>query len=334
MIVTRTPFRISFFGGGTDYPAWYRKEGGAVLSTTINKYCYLTVRYLPVFFPTVHRVVWSHIEAVSTIGEILHPAVREGLRMLSFDNSRGVEIHHQGDLPARSGMGSSSAFAVGLIHGLRLLRGEQVSAAHLYREAITLEQERLHENVGSQDQVATACGGFNHIRFHPDDSIEVEPVGLPPERSAELNSRLMLYFTGTSRLSSEIAGDVVQNIPSRDRHLRRLAGMVDQGLDILRHGDLEDFGQLLDEAWQVKKELSSGVSSPAVDEIYERARAAGAIGGKLLGAGGSGFMVFYVPPGHQESVRAALSNLLHVPFEFETDGSVAMDDAVRIPPAE
>lgn len=215
MIITRTPYRLSFFGGGTDYPAWSKVEGGAVLSTTIDKYCYVSVRHLPPFFANRHRVVWSHIETVSTISEILHPAVREGLQALGFDDAKGLEIHHQGDLPARAGMGSSSAFAVAMVQALTALRGQMLDKHDLAKTAIRLEQEILRENVGSQDQIAVAYGGLNVIRFHRDGDFSVDPITVAPSRIDELKSRLMLFYTGTSRLSSEIAAEVIANLTSR-----------------------------------------------------------------------------------------------------------------------
>lgn len=333
MIVTRTPFRISFFGGGTDYPTWYRQEGGAVLSTSIDKYCYLTLRYHPAFFPTAHRIVWSYIEQVYSIGEILHPAVREGLRMTGFDDSRGIEIHHQGDLPARAGMGSSSAFAVGLMQGLLAMKGDFPDPHTLSRLAIELEQNRLNETVGSQDQIAGAFGGFNFIRFNPDDSFSVEPLAASPA-FGQLNQRLMLFFLGRSRLATEIASDVVRNIPNRVAQLRRMGAMAEQGRAILTGGELDDFGRLLHEAWMIKRDLSPAVSSGEIDECYDRALAAGALGGKLLGAGGTGFMLFYVPEERQPAVRQALKHLLHVPFGFEKTGSEILYSAIAVPPCQ
>ena len=322
MIITRTPFRISFFGGGTDYPAWYRKEGGAVLSTTIDKYCYLTCRYLPPFFSEVkHRIVWRHVETVSNIGDILHPAVREGLQYLGFDDSKGLEIHYQGDMPARSGMGSSSAFAVGLIKGLMALRGETVSKHELALRAIDLEQNVLKEDVGSQDQVAAAYGGLNVIRFAQNGDIHVEPLALPPSRLEELQASLMLYYTGTSRTASAVAADVVANIPGKQDLLRKMHALVDRAVGILRgKSDLDEFGRLLDETWHLKRQQSARVTNPVVDGIYQKAMDNGALGGKLLGAGTSGFMVFYVKPANQVQMKKALSNHLHVPFKFETEG--------------
>lgn len=322
MIITQTPFRISFFGGGTDFPAWYRTHGGAVLSTTIDKYCYLTCRYFPPFFPNAFRIVWSHIEPVSSIGEILHPAVREGLRMMGFTDKQGLEIHHQGDLPARSGMGSSAAFANGLILSLHSLRGEVVDTETLYRESIELEQVWLKDNVGSQDQVATACGGLNAIYFGPGDKIRVEPLRAPPQRLETLDHRLMLFYTGTSRMGSEIVQHTLANLPRHTEELQHMRKMVDRGIDILTgNSDLDSFGLLLDEAWQYKRRLNSRVSNRNIDSIYTRALAHGALGGKLLGAGGTGFMLFYVPPDRQDAVREALASCIHVPFRFDEKGA-------------
>ena len=321
MIISRTPYRISFFGGGTDYPAWYRREGGAVLSTTIDKYSYLTCRYLPPFLNIRHRIVWRHVETVATFNDILHPVVRKGLPHLGFDDNIGVEIHYQGDLPARSGMGSSSTFAVGFIHALTALRGLALTKKELALMAIELERDVLGEEVGDQDQLAVAFGGLNVFRFGDEGVTDVDTVVVPEARRAGLEENLMMLYTGVGRPSSEIATDIVANVRAKSSEMRRMRGMVDEGLVILRHGDLDDFGRLLHEAWTLKRSLSPRVATPVIDGIYERARRAGALGGKLLGAGGSGFMVFYVPPDAQAAVRAALRELLFVPFQFESDGS-------------
>ncbi|MHC4662649.1 MAG: GHMP family kinase ATP-binding protein [Planctomycetota bacterium] len=322
MITSRTPLRISFFGGGTDYPAWFRNEGGAVISTTIDKYCYLSCRYLPPFFDNKHRIVWSHIETVSTISEILHPAVREGLRLLGFDDSKGLEIHHQGDLPARTGMGSSSAFSVGLIKALSALQGRMIDKNSLAMKAIELEQDVLKESVGSQDQVAAAYGGLNAIHFRENGDFRVEPICIPSSRKSELNSRLLMFYTGTSRLSSEISGDIIKNVDKKKESLRTMRTYVDKALSILNSDEsLDDFGRLLHENWMHKRELGKSVTNPLIDSIYKKATENGALGGKLCGAGASGFMVFYVPDDRQQQVIQALSNLLHVPFAFETEGS-------------
>lgn len=326
LVISRTPFRVSFFGGGTDYPAWYRREGGAVLSTAIDKYCYITARYLPQFFPARHRIVWRHIEDVSSIAEILHPAVREGLRMFGFTDARGVEIHHQGDLPARTGIGTSSAFAVGLLAALNALKGEApLSRARLFLLALELEQQRLNDPVGSQDQVAVAVGGFNRIDFATSGEIVVTPVAAKAERLAELHANLLMVYTGASRLSSTITGEMIANLERRAEALREMRAMVDDAVALLQgDGDLDDFGRMLGHTWRLKRSLSSGISNSTIDDVYAAAKAHGALGGKLLGGGGTGFMLFYVPRERQAEVLAALSSLMHVPFRFEEKGVVLL----------
>lgn len=319
MIISRTPFRVSFFGGGSDYPAWYRQHGGSVLSTAIDKYCYLTCRYLPPFFKHKFRILYSKIEMVDRAEEIEHPAVRAALNELRI--RKGIEIHHDGDLPARSGMGSSSAFAVGVLHALHALQGKMCSKQQLAREAIRLEQEVLGETVGAQDQIAAAFGGFNAIRFLPDGSFTVNPVYLPETKLADFKSHLMLFFTGLSRTASEIAASVVEELPRKEASIRRFVEMVDEGIEILSSGSIEDFGHLLDEAWQLKRELSKRVTTNLVDEAYASARKAGALGGKLLGAGGGGFLLLFVPPSRRRHVEKALGHFLHVPFDFDPSGS-------------
>jgi len=320
MIISRTPFRISLFGGGTDYPAWYRERGGAVLAASINKYCYLTCRYLPPFFEHRLRVVYSKVELCQEADEIAHPAVREGLRLLGI--RRGVEIHHDGDLPARSGMGSSSAFTVGLLHALHALGGHMPSKRQLAQESIHLEQEVMRETVGSQDQVLAAYGGLNHVVFQPSGDFEVRPVTLPAERVKQLSARLLLFYTGIRRTASDVARTYVDDIDSREQSLRRMIEFVNQALSILCDGDdLDALGHLLHEAWEVKRSLSASVSNPQVDALYTRARSAGALGGKLTGAGGGGFLLLFAPPDRQAKLRAELSDLLHVPVDFEHSGS-------------
>ncbi len=319
MIISRTPFRISFFGGGSDYPVWFQEHGGAVLSTAIDKYCYLTCRYLPPFFEHRFRVLYSKIENVQNVEEIVHPAVRGALQDLGI--SRGVEIHHDGDLPARSGMGSSSSFAVGILHALHALLGRMRSKEQLATEAIRLEQDILQETVGSQDQIAAAYGGFNAIRFLRDGTFAVQPVYLPEVRMSDFKRHLMLFFTGISRTSSDVATTFVGSLKEKEKSIRRFIDMVDESLDILSRGELDDFGHLLDEAWTIKRSLSDSVSTGSVDESYRLAREAGALGGKLLGAGGGGFLLVFTPPGRRRHVQKALSHLLHVPFDFEPSGS-------------
>ena len=320
MIISRTPYRISFFGGGTDYPAWYCQHGGAVIATTINKYCYLTCRYLPPFFEHRIRVVYSKIEDCLTIDEIQHPAVRAVLRYLHIE--RGLEIHHDGDLPARSGMGSSSAFTVGLLHALYALQGRMPGKHQLAMESIHVEQNCLQETVGSQDQVLAAYGGFKHVMFLPNGEISVRPITLPKERIEELNMHLMLFYTGKKRTASDIADSYVHDLDSKKRQLRIRKDLVEESIAILAGGNaITAFGELLHETWQFKRSLSHKVSNPLLDEIYEQAMTAGAIGGKVTGAGGGGFMLFFVPLAKQPAVKHALKRLIHVPFTFEYSGS-------------
>jgi D-glycero-alpha-D-manno-heptose-7-phosphate kinase len=318
-------------GGGTDYPQWYLKEGGAVLSTTIDKYCYISCRFLPPFFNIKHRVVWSHIETVGSVSEILHPAVREGMRYLKFDDSVGLEIHHQGDLPARGGTGSSSSFSVGLINALMGLRGKRIGKHDLALGAIELERDWLKESVGAQDQVAAAYGGLNVIRFDTSGKIDVQPIQADEKRIETLDSKLMLFYAGENRLSSERAKQIIDNIPAREANLRQMRDMVDRAAGVLEgDGDLDEFGHLMHENWMLKRELSAGVSTESIDGIYDKAMNSGALGGKLMGAGGTGFMAFYVNEEQQPAVRAALSNYLHVPFRFENEGSSLVYSASEI----
>ena len=320
MIISRTPYRVSFFGGGTDYPAWYREHGGAVLAAGIARYCYITCRWLPPFFAHKSRIVYSIIEDVMQAREIQHPAVRESLLHLGI--REGIEIHHDGDLPKMTGLGTSSSFTVGLLHALHALRGEFRSKMQLAAEAIHIERDRCGDRVGSQDQVSAAFGGLNHIRFAPDDSISVEPIPLPAARMAEFQDSLLLFFTGFSRYSSEVVAEQLQNVPNKGKELSEMASMVDQGLGILTGGgDLADFGRLLHEGWMLKRSLSSRVSTPEIDAMYETALRAGATGGKITGAGGGGFLLLFVEPGRQAAVRKALSALLHVPFDLDHSGS-------------
>ncbi|MCX7723333.1 MAG: kinase [Verrucomicrobiae bacterium] len=320
MVISRTPYRISFFGGGTDYPAWYRKHGGAVLSATINKYCYLTCRYMPPFHEHRIRVAYSRIEQCETIDQIEHPAVREALRFLKI--YRCIEIHHAGDLPGRSGMGSSSAFTVGLLHALHALKGELVSKKQLAREGIHLEQNVLKETVGSQDQVSAAFGGLNRIVFKKTGDFDVEPLALSADRLAELNSNLMLFYTGIKRTAASVASSYATRLEEQAELLNELRRFVDIGANLLcGRDDIREFGELLDQAWHLKRQLSKKVSNAEIDALYAEARAAGAIGGKLLGAGGGGFLLLFVPPQKQRAVLRRLDRLVHVPVEFESGGS-------------
>jgi D-glycero-alpha-D-manno-heptose-7-phosphate kinase len=320
MIITRTPLRVSFFGGGTDYPAWFQEHGGAVLATTIDKYLYLHCRHLPPFFDFHSRIVWSRIEAVQKHSEIAHPAIRGVLEWMKIDD--GVEIHHHGDLPARTGLGSSSAFTVGLLHALHALRGELVSKRTLAEQAIFVEQQVLRENVGVQDQIQSAFGGLNRIDIRPDGSFEVSPLVVPGNRLAELQKHLLLIYTGLSRTASEIAAEQVSTMRQKEAELRTMRSMVEEGQSILvSRGALQDFGRLLHDSWELKRTLSSKIAPALINEVYDCARKAGATGGKLLGAGGGGFMLLFVEPERRAAVVRALGKLLVVPFQFERGGT-------------
>ncbi len=321
MIITKTPFRISLFGGGTDYPAWFHEHGGAVLGTAINKYCYVSVRKLPPFFDHRFRLVYSKIEFVQEIEEIEHPAIRGA--MCEMEVREGLEIHYDADLPGRSGLGSSSAFMVGLLHALNALSGRMVSKRQLGCEAIRIEQEVLKESVGCQDQLWAAYGGLNHITFSQSGDYNVVPIILPKARREELRESMMMFFTGFSRYASHIARDKIANISQKTQQLNSIYGMVNDALAIL--GDnrrpIRELGELLHASWRLKRELADSVSTQALDEIYEAGREAGAVGGKLLGAGGGGFMLFLVEPEKRKRVRERLKGLIQVPIDFDQDGS-------------
>ena len=321
MIISKTPFRISFFGGGTDYPEWYHENGGSVLATTIDKYCYISCRHLPPFFEHKHRIVYSKIESVKTTEEIQHPVVRAVLSNLSITD--GLEIHHDADLPARSGLGSSSSFTVGLINVLNALKGLQISKQDLAKQATYIEQEVLKETVGSQDQVLAAFGGFNRIDFHPDDSFNISPVIINKDLVEQLQSHMLLFFTGLSRFSSDIARDKVSNFTNRFQELTQIKEMVDEGMSILQSPStpIMDLGKLMHESWKLKRSLSAKVSTPKIDEIYEAGIKAGATGGKILGAGGGGFILFFAEPKNHKKILERLKNLVHVAFHFDDVGS-------------
>ncbi len=320
MIICRTPFRISFFGGGTDYPTWFQQHGGAFLSTTINRHCYVMCRHLPPFFEVKGRISWSRIENVSTLEEIENPVVRETLRYFTMEPA--LDIHYHGDLPARAGLGSSSAFTVGLLHALHVLRGEAVSKYDLAQEAIHVEQNLIGDTVGVQDQIAAAFGGLNHVRIKPDGSFIVRPVSLRPERLHELESHMMLFFSGQTRLASDVAASQVRSMADRQRELMRIQSLVDEALALLTGStDIAEFGRLLHETWLMKRSLSDKVSNDHIDGAYTAALQAGAYGGKLLGAGGGGFMLIFAPPERRQAISDALSHMLMVPIELEFQGS-------------
>lgn len=321
MIITRTPYRISFFGGGTDYPAYYDEHGGAVLSTTINRYCYITCRYLPPFFDHKYLIRYSRKELAASVDEIKHPSVRECLKFLNL--TEGIEMVHTGDIPAMSGIGSSSAFTVGLLNALYSLKGQMVTKRKLAFDAIHVEQNLIGEHVGSQDQTAAAFGGFNRIEFGNSERIFVQPVTLGGDKLKRLQDSLLFYFTGFSRTASDIAKEQIKEIPEKLNELRTMRQMVGQAISILNgvSESLNEFGKLLHESWRLKRSLTTKISNSDIDSIYEAAIRAGALGGKVCGAGGGGFILLFVPPENQPSVRAALKGLLLVPFRFENLGS-------------
>ncbi|MCK5180572.1 MAG: kinase [Candidatus Omnitrophica bacterium] len=319
MIISRTPFRVSFFGGGTDYPLWFKRNKGAVLATSIDRYCYITCRYLPPFFKHKSRIIYSQMEEVRNINEINHPAVREVLRFLKIH--QGVEIHHDGDLPARTGLGSSSSFTVGLLNSLYALKGVMPTKARLAQEGIYIEQKMCKENVGCQDQALAAYGGLNYIEFGGEDHLKVRRVTVPEERVRNLEKHMMLYFTGFSRTASTIAAHQIKNIPKKSKELTAMYQLVQEAMKLLESNQIRKFGKLLDESWKIKRGLSPKVSTPQIDDIYATAQRAGAIGGKVLGAGGGGFVMLFAPPSAQKKIKEKLKKLLLVPFKFETLGT-------------
>ena len=322
MVITKTPFRVSFFGGGTDYPSWSEENGGAVLSTTINKYCYITCRYLPPFFDFNYQIRYTEQEHVKTIAEIKHPSVRA---CLSFSKmNERIEMQHNADLPAMSGLGSSSSFTVGFLNALYSLQGRTtIPKLQLALDAIHVEQQLLKENVGSQDQVAAAFGGLNKIEFGGPEKVRVSPVGVAPATVKALEDHLMLFFTGFSRNASEIAAEQIQNTKAKKKELQEMGAMVPEAVKILNsgHSRLNDFGKLLDESWKIKRGLSSQITNRHIDDMYAAAREAGALGGKLLGAGGGGFLLVFAKPEDQARIKEKLGKFLYVPFRFENEGS-------------
>ncbi len=319
MIYTKTPFRMSFFGGGTDYQPFFEEYGGSVISTTFDKYCYVSVRHLPRFFDYRNQLTYSRIEKTLTADEFEHPMVRNAMKMQDMHE---LSIGYDADLPARSGLGSSSSFAVGLLNAFHALKGQYVGKKQLAMEAIVLERELCAESGGWQDQIAAAYGGMNRINFSA-EGFEVNPIIIRKERKDMLNSNLLLFFTGFSRLSSEIAKEQVKATRDKIAELKEIMCLVDDGERILtdRHGDLDEFGRLLDYSWKLKRGLTDKVSTDTLDGIYSIAVQNGALGGKLLGAGGGGFFVFYVPKERQAGVKNALKDLLCIPFRFEDGGS-------------
>ena len=321
MIISRTPFRISFFGGGTDYPVWYEKNEGSVISATINKYCFITARYLPPFFDYKHRIRYYKHEETKTLEQIKHPSVRECAKFLNI--KRGLEIVHNADLPAQSGLGSSSTFTVGLLNTLYTLQNYMPTKRELALQAITIEQKIIRESVGSQDQTAAAFGGLNRIFFNKERVIDVDPIIISKERLMKLQNNLMLFFTGFARTASKIAKKQIEVSLQKRTELHEMEEICNEGFKRLvdKKSSLNEFGRLLNEQWKVKRSMTSKISNNEIDSIYETGIKSGALGGKLLGAGGGGFMLFYVPSKKQKAVRDALKSKLLVPFRFEFTGS-------------
>lgn len=318
MIITQTPFRMSFFGGGTDFPGFYKEHGGAVISTTFDKYCYVNVRHLPRFFDYSTELSYSKTERVTSVDDIQHPAIREAMKYLDMHELR---LTYEADLPARSGLGTSSSFAVGMLNAFYALKGKYADKRKLADDAIYLERELCKEAGGVQDQIAASFGGFNRINFNA-DGYTVNPIIISPNRKQELNKNLMLFFTGFSRFSSDIQVSTMNAMGDKTQQLLEMLDLVDEAEKVLTTKcDLNDFGRLLDHTWKLKRGITSQISTDSIDGLYNMAIKAGAIGGKLLGAGGGGFLLFYVEQDKQSSVRRALEKLMYVPFEFENAGT-------------
>lgn len=319
MIITKTPFRMSFFGGGTDLPDFFRENGGAVLSTTFDKYCYVTVRHLPPFFDYSSEICYARTERVTRVADIEHPAVRNAMAMLDMHELR---LTYEADLPSRSGLGTSSSFAVGMLNAFYALKGKYADKKRLADDAIKLERELCREAGGWQDQIAAAFGGLNRINFDA-DGYTVDPVIISPERKSVLEDSLMMFFTGFTRFSADVQATLRSSMRDKTAELREMLALVDVAENVLvdKSVPLDDFGRLLDETWKLKRGISSSVSTDSIDGIYASARKAGALGGKLLGAGGGGFLVFYVPADRCDEVMRAMEGLMYVPFRFENGGT-------------
>ena len=320
MIITSTPFRMSFFGGGTDMPSFFKKYGGAVLSSTFDKYCYVNVRHLPRFFDWSTELTYSKIEKVSNIDDINHPAIRNAMKMLDMHE---IRLTYEADLPARSGLGTSSSFAVGMLNAFYALKGKYADKEKLADEAIHLERDLCAEAGGWQDQIAASFGGFNRINFNKDGTYDVLPVIISPERKKQLDDNLLMFFTGFTRLSSDVQKSNEKGYHDKTRQLLEMLELVDEAEDVLVNKDrnLDDFGRLLDHTWKLKRQTGGAITTDSIDALYQRGIDAGALGGKLLGAGGGGFLVFYVTPDKQQAVKEAMKNLLYVPFHFEDGGT-------------
>ncbi|MDC0248075.1 hypothetical protein OAK00_02865 [Pelagibacteraceae bacterium] len=320
MIISKTPYRISFFGGGSDYPSWYLRNGGAVISSTIDKYIYISCRKLPPFFNHKYRIVWSKVESVNNVNEIQLKPVREMIK--KFNIKDGLEIHYDGDLPARSGMGSSSVFVVGLLNLFNNINKKKIENEMLAKQSIYFEQKVLKEVVGSQDQIAASCGGFNKIIFNKGGKFLVKPIKIKKETLNNLNQNLILVYTGLTRNAHDIASSFVNKLKTTKRNqIIEILNFVTEAENTLKKDDLNSFGKLLHESWIKKKELSSFITNNKIDDIYNYAINKGAVGGKLLGAGGGGFFLFYVPKKYQKNFISSFKKLIHIPFKFSKEGS-------------
>ena len=319
MIITKTPFRMSFFGGGTDMESFFRENGGSVLSTTFDKYCYVNVRHLPRFFDYTSEFSYSKTERVTEIAQIQHPAIRNAMKMLDMHE---IRLTYEADLPARSGLGTSSSFAVGMLNAFYALKGKYADKKRLADEAIYLERELCQEAGGWQDQIAASFGGFNRINFDA-DGYEVLPLIIAPERKKQLNQNLMMFFTGFTRFSSDVQEANFAGKKDKTAQLKEMLSLVDEAERVLtdKETSLDEFGRLMDHTWKLKRQTGAAVSTDSIDGLYAKGMAAGALGGKLLGAGGGGFLVFYVEPDKQEAVRKAMQKLMYIPFEFENGGT-------------
>lgn len=319
MIITKTPFRMSFFGGGTDMPEFFNEHGGAVISTTFDKYCYVNVRHMPPFHPYISELVHNRFERVNDMEEIEHPLIRECMRLHDIHE---IRLTYEGDLPARSGLGTSSTFAVGMLNAFCALKGKMMSKRQLAQEAIKVERDILKEHGGWQDQVAAAYGGLNRIDFK-DNDFSVHPIVIAPERKKELDSNLLLFYTGIQRFSSEIQADTFAKPVDKTQQLLDMLALVDEAERILtdKNTSLDEFGKLLDTTWKLKRGTGNKISNSGIDNLYETAIKTGALGGKLLGAGGGGFLLFYCEKDKQETLKTALEDLMIVPFSFENEGA-------------
>jgi len=320
MIITRTPFRMSFFGGGTDIESFFRENGGAVISTTFDKYCYVTVRHLPRFFDYSSEFSYQTTERVSSLDEIKHPAIRNAMKMLDMHE---IRLTYEADLPARSGLGTSSSFAVGMLNAFYALKGKYADKKKLADEAIYLERTLCNEAGGWQDQIAASYGGFNRINFNTDGTYDVYPVIIHPDRKKDLENNLMMFFTGFTRFSSDLQKANATGYAEKKAQLKEMFTLVDEAEKIMtdNHSNLDDFGYLLDKTWRLKRQTGGAITTNSIDELYEKGIKAGALGGKLLGAGGGGFLLFYVRPENRTAMMKAMNDLLYVPFQFEDGGT-------------